>query len=117
MVEKEELAKTEDGAVRDGVERKGGAVVSDYHDQNCALLRLTVVAFMAHMTKKWLKEGKGIEKWHKICVKAEGKMSLSRVAIALHTSIIERIKCEGKSIVRCLRRERKNRARGFVIEL
>ena len=38
---------------------------------------------------------------------AEGKMSLSRVVVSLNTSIIERIKCEGKSIVRCSRRESK----------
>ena len=72
---------------------------------------------MAHMIGKWLEEGKGIEKWHKIRMIVEGKMSLSRVAVSLNTSIIERIKCEGKSIVRCLRRERKNRARGSMIEL
>ena len=62
-------------------------------------------------------EGKGIEKWHKIHVIAEREMSLSQVAISLYTSIIERIKCEGKSIVRCSRRESKNQARDFVIKL
>ena len=65
---------------------------------------------MAHMTGKWLEERKGIEKWHKIHMIAEGKMNLSWVAVSLNTSIIERIKCEGKSIVRCVRRERKNQA-------
>ena len=32
---------------------------------------------MAHMTGKWLEEGKGIEKWHKIHMIGEVKMSLS----------------------------------------
>ena len=79
---------------------------------------------MAHITGMWLEEGrgkrekgKGTEKWHKIRVIAEGKMSLSRVAVSLNTSIIERIKCEGKSIVRCFNKESKNRAQGSVIEL
>ena len=72
---------------------------------------------MAHMTEKWLEEGKGTEKWHRIRVIAEGKMSLSRVAVSLYASIIERIKCEGKSIVRCSNKESKNRVQGSVMEL
>ena len=76
-----------------------------------------VAASMAHMIEKWLEERKGIEKWHKIRMIAEGKMSLSRVAVSLYTSIRERMKCEGKSIVRCSRRDNKNQARGSVIEL
>ena len=72
---------------------------------------------MAHITKNWSEEGKGTEKWHRIRMIAEGKMSLSRVAISLYTSKIERMKCEGKSIVRCSNKENKNQARGFVIEL
>ena len=70
---------------------------------------------MAHMIEKWSEEGKGTEKWHRIRVVAKGKMSLSRVAISLYTSKIERMKCEGKSIVRCSNKESKNRAQGFVI--
>ena len=58
-----------------------------------------------------------MEKRHKIRVIVEGKMSLSRVAVSLNTFIIERIKCEGKSIVRCFNKDSKNRARGYVIEL
>ena len=46
---------------------------------------------MAHKTEKWSEEGKGIEKLHKIYMIAKGKMSLSRVAVSLYTSIIERI--------------------------
>ena len=65
---------------------------------------------MAHMTEKWVEEGKGTEKWRKIRVIAKGKMSLSRVVISLNTSIKERIKCEGKSIVRCSNKENKNQA-------
>ena len=63
---------------------------------------------MAHKTEKWSEEGKGTEKLHKIYMIAKGKMSLSRVAVSLYTSIIERIKCEGKSIVRCSNKESKN---------
>ena len=99
-----------DRADRDGAKREGGNAESDCRDLNCTLLRLTIAASMAHMTKKWSEEGKGTEKWHKICVIAEGKMSLSQVVVSLNTSIIERIKCEGKSIVRCSRRESKNQA-------
>ena len=47
-----------DGADRDGLEREGGAVESDYRDLNCASLRLTVAVSMAHMTEKWSEEGK-----------------------------------------------------------
>ena len=72
---------------------------------------------MAHITRKWSEKGKGTEKWHKICVIAEGKMSLSWVVVSLYTSKIERMKCEGKSIVRCSNKENKNQAQGFVIEL
>ena len=71
-----------DGADRDGGKRKGGAVEFDCHDLNCALLHLTVAASMVHMIKKWLEEGKGTEKWHKIHVIIEGKMSLLRVAVS-----------------------------------
>ena len=72
-----------DGVDRDGAEREGGAVEFDCHDLNCTSLRLTVAASMAHMTEKWSEEGKGTEKWHRICVIAEGKMSLLWVAISL----------------------------------
>ena len=106
----EEEGADVDGVDQDGAEREGGAVEFDCRDLNCASLCLTVAASMAHMTKEWLEERKGTEKWHKIYVIAEGKMSLSQVAISLNTSKIERIKCEGKSIVRCSRRESKNRA-------
>ena len=72
---------------------------------------------MAHMTEKWSEKGNGIEKWHRIHVIVEGKMILSGVAIFLYTSKKERIKCEGKSIVRCSNKASKNRARRSVIEL
>ena len=70
---------------------------------------------MTHMTEKWSEAGKGTEIWYKIRVIAEGKMSLSRVAVSLNTSIMEKIKCEEKSIVRCFNKESKNRARGIVM--
>ena len=107
----------EEGADVDGAKREGGVMEFVCYDLNCASLRLMVAASMAHMTEKWSEEGKGTEKWHKICVIVEGKMSLSRVAVSLYISIMERIKCEGKSIVRCSNKESKNRARDYVIEL
>ena len=113
----EEEGADGDGAAQDGVEWEGGVAKSVYRDLNCASLPLTVAMSMAHMIEKWVEEGKGTEKWRKILVIAEGKMSLSWVAITLNTSIRERIKCEGKSIVRCSNKERKNRARGSVKEL
>ena len=80
-----------DGTDRDGAEREGGAAKSVYRDVNCASLCLTVAASMAHMIEKWVEEGKGTEKWRKILVIAERKMSLSRVAVPLNTFIRERI--------------------------
>ena len=82
-LEEEEGADV-DGADRDGAEREGGAAESVCRDLNCTSLRLMVAVSMAHMTKKWTKEGKGTEKWRKILVIAEGKMSLSQVAVSLH---------------------------------
>ena len=116
LLEEDEGADV-DGANQDGAEREGGVAESVCRDLNCTLLRLTVAASMAHMIEKWVEEGKGTEKWHKIHMIAKGKMSLSWVVISLYTSIRERIKCEGKSIVRCSNKESKNRARDFVIEL
>ena len=60
-----------DGAEWDGVEWEGRAVESDRLDRNCASLRFTVVAFMAHMKVKWSNKGKGTKKWRKILVIAE----------------------------------------------
>ena len=72
-----------DGVDRDEVELEGGAAKSICRGLNCASLRLTVAASMSHMTEKWVEKGKGIEKWHKIFVIAEGKISLSQVAVSL----------------------------------
>ena len=74
----EEEGANVDGSEQDGAEREGGAADSDCLDLNCTSLRLTVAVSMSHMTEKWLDEGKGGEKWHKIRVIAGGKMSLSR---------------------------------------
>ena len=83
-----------DGADQDGVEWEGEGAKSICRDLNCASLRLMVAVSMAHMIEKWSKEGKGMEKWHKIHVIAKGKMSLSRVAVSLYTSIkIGRASC------------------------
>ena len=61
---------------RDGVGREGG-VEFCCRNLNCASLRFTVVVSMAHMKVKGSDVGKGMEKWCKILVIAEGKMSLS----------------------------------------
>ena len=80
----EEEGEDVDGADQDRAEREGGATESVCRDPNCVSLRLTVVASMTHMTEKWTEEGKGTEKWRRILVIAEGKMSLSQVAVSLH---------------------------------
>ena len=61
---------------RDAVGQEGG-VESCCRDLNCASLRFTVVASMAHMKIKGSDAGEGTEKWRKILMIAEGKMSLS----------------------------------------
>ena len=82
----------EKGARVDGAEDVGGATISDHLERSYASLHLKVAASMAHMTWKWSETGKGIEKWRRILVIAEGKMSLSQVAVFLYTSMMERIK-------------------------
>ena len=72
---------------------------------------------MAHMKVKGSDAGEGTEKWRKILVIVEGKMSLSRDAESWKTSIKDKMKWEGKSMVRCSRRDNKKRARDFVMEL
>ena len=88
----EEKGADVDGANRDGTELEGGAVDLDYLDLNYTLLRLTVVASMAHIKENGSDAGKGTEKWRKIFVIAKGKMSLSWDVESLWTSMIERIK-------------------------
>ena len=63
-------------AKQDGVGREGG-VESCCCDLNCASLRFTVVASMAHMKVKGSDAGKRTEKWRKILMIVEGKMTLS----------------------------------------
>ena len=82
----------EEGMEVDGVERVGGAANLDHLERNYASLHLTVAASIAPITWKWSVKGKGTEKWHKILVIAEGKMSLSQVTESLCTSMIERMK-------------------------
>ena len=82
----------EKGVEVDGAEGVGRVTDLDCLEQNYALLRLTVAAFIAPIMWKWSNRGKGIEKWRKILVIAEGKMSLSRVAESLCTSMIEIMK-------------------------
>ena len=72
---------------------------------------------MAHMKVKGSDTGEVTEKWRKILVIAERKMSLSQDVKSRKTSIKDKIKWEGKSMVRCSRRDNKNRARDSVLEL
>ena len=81
-----------EGAEVDGAEGVEGATDLDRLERNYASLRLTVAPSIAPITWKWSDKGKGIKKWRKILVIAEGKMSLSRVAESLCTSMIERMK-------------------------
>ena len=82
----------EEGAEVDGVEGVGGATNPDRLEHSCALLRLIVAVLMAHITWKWSDTEKGTEKWCKILVIAEGKMSLSWKDVFLYTYMIERMK-------------------------
>ena len=63
----------------DGVGQEGG-VESCCRDLNYASLRFMVVTSMAYMKVKGSDAGKGMEKWRKILVIVEGKMSLSQDA-------------------------------------
>ena len=71
------LLVEEEGANVDGAEKVGGAADPDCLKHSCASLRLTVVASIAPIIGKWSDTGKETEKWRKILVIAEGKMSLS----------------------------------------
>ena len=82
----------EEGAEVDGAEGVGRAVDPNSLERSHASLHLTVAVSMTHITWKWSDIGKGTEKWHKILVIAEGKMSLSWVAISLYISMMERMK-------------------------
>ena len=77
LVEKEGVDV--DRANQDGAKRVEAAE-SVCRDLNYTLLHLTVAAFMAHMIWKGSDMGKWMEKWRKILVIVEGKMSLSRDA-------------------------------------
>ena len=76
----------------DGAEGVGGAADLDHLECSYTSLLLKIVASMAHITWKWSEMGKGIEKWRKILMIAEGKMSLLQVILSLYTSMMERIK-------------------------
>ena len=82
----------EEGADVDGAEGVGGATDLDRLKRRCASLCLMVEATIAPITWKWSDTGRGTEKWRKILVIAEGKMSLSRVTESLCTSMIEIMK-------------------------
>ena len=51
------------------------------------------------------------------CIQINKKHVYKERRKTTHEGVGERMKCEGKSIVRCSRRDRKNRARGSVMEL
>ena len=80
-LEEEEGADV-DEADRDGVERVKEVANPNRLNLNCSL-HLTVAASMAHTLVKWLDAGKGTEKWRKILVIVEGKMSLSWDVVSL----------------------------------
>ena len=82
----------EEGAEVDGAEGVRGAVDPDRLERSCASLHLTIAASMAPITWKWSDTGKGIEKWCKILVIAEGNISLSQVTKSLYTFMMERMK-------------------------
>ena len=82
----------EEGVEMDRAEGVGEATDLDRLEQNCASLRFMVAASIAPITWKWSDIGKGIEKWRKILMIAEGNMSLSWVTESLCTSMIERKK-------------------------
>ena len=82
----------EEGVELEGAEEVGGATVPDRLAYSCASLHLTIAVSMTHMTWKWSEMGKGTEKWLRNLVIAKGKMSLSRVAVSLYTSMMEKIK-------------------------
>ena len=70
----------EKGVEVDGAEGVGVTDL-DCHEQNYALLRLTVAAFIAPIMWKWSNKGKGTEKWHKILVIAEELVSPDRKSV------------------------------------
>ena len=77
-------AEDEGVEVNGAVEAEGVAVyVWGSLGLSCASLRQTVAVFMAPITKKMRRDGKGMEKWRSIHVIAEGKMTLSQVAVSL----------------------------------
>ena len=82
----------EEGVEVDGAEGVGGAADPDHLECSYTSLHLTVAASMSPITWKWSDMGKGTEKWSKILVIAEGKMSLSQVIVSLYTSMMERMK-------------------------
>ena len=71
----------EEGTNVEGAKEAEWAAVSvcGCFDRSWASLHMTIAASMAHMTEKWGDTGKEIEKWCRIHVITEGKMSLSRV--------------------------------------
>ena len=81
----------EEGIEVDGAKRVGVVVNPDRLECSYSSLHLTIPASIAPMTGKGLEERKGTSKWRKSLVIAEGKMSLSRVAESLYTSMIERM--------------------------
>ena len=81
---KEEEAKVEGVEKEEGTTEAIGASVSTHgrFGQNWALLRRTKLALMAPIVVKYGESGMRMEKWRRIHVIAEGKMSLSCVAVS-----------------------------------
>ena len=72
-----------EGAEVDGAEGVEVAIDPNSLERNYVSLRLTVLASIAPMIGKGSEEGERTSKWCKSLVIAEGKMSLSRVAVLL----------------------------------
>ena len=75
----------DEGAEKEGAEEAGGTAILiwDYLGWSWASLHRTVAASMVHMTEKCVDSKEETEKRRRSLVIAEGKMSLSRLAISL----------------------------------
>ena len=115
----------EEGAKVEGVKEEGGtgeAVGSSVTPRgrfswNWVSLCWIEPALMAPMVVKKGEEGMKMEKHWRIRMIAEGRMSLSWVAVSWYKSRIDVMKWEGKSIERSFIKERRKRAWGSVMEL
>ena len=87
-------AEVEGAEEDDGIAKAAGSVgsICGHFGRSWASLCFTEPTLMVPMVVKKGEEGMGINKCLKIHVTAEGKMSLSRVAVSKYTSRIDVIK-------------------------